>query len=81
MSINTRAGKSRTVSTKVNHEELAKLDDLALQRGVKRSYLVKELIQAALEGRVILPVSPSMFLPRLGGASATSVHQKQARRR
>ena len=50
--------KPRTVSTKLKPEELEKLDDLALRRGVSRGYLVKELIRAGLEGRVILPLPP-----------------------
>ena len=58
--MNTRAAKSRTVSTKVSPEELAKLDDLALERGVARGYLIKELIQAGLEGRALLPLPPSI---------------------
>ena len=36
------------------------LNDLALERGVSRGYLIKELIRAGLEDRVILP------LPQLG---------------
>jgi predicted DNA-binding protein len=52
--------KSRTVSTKLNPEELEKLDDLALERRVTRGYLIKELIQAGLEGRAILPLPPSI---------------------
>jgi len=56
--MNTRTPKSRTVSTKVKPEELEKLDYLALGRGVTRGYLIKELIRAALENRVILPLPP-----------------------
>ena len=50
--------KPRTVSTKLKPEELEKLDDLALERGVTRGYLIKELIRAGLENRVILPLPP-----------------------
>ena len=50
--------KPRTVSTKLKPEELAKLDDLALERGVTRGYLIKELIRAGVDGRVILPLPP-----------------------
>ena len=52
--------KSRTVSTKLNPEELEMLDDLALERGVARGYVIKELIQAGLEGRALLPLPPSI---------------------
>ena len=47
---------SRTVSTKLKPEELERLDDLALERGVSRGYLIKELVLAGLEGRAILPL-------------------------
>ena len=58
--MNTRAAKSRTVSAKLSLEELEKLDNLALERGVTRCYLIKELIQAGLKGRAILPLPPSI---------------------
>jgi hypothetical protein len=60
MDTETADRKSRTVSAKLNPEELDKLDNLALERGVARGYLIKELIQAGLEGRALLPLPPSM---------------------
>ena len=81
MSINTRTGKSRTVSTKVNHEELAKLDDLALERGVTMGYLIKELIHAGLEGRAALPLPPSIrgSIRDFGASEAGRAALRQAR--
>jgi predicted DNA-binding protein len=43
--------KPRSVSTKLTPEELEKLDDLALERGVSRGYLIKELIRAGGFGK------------------------------
>jgi succinylarginine dihydrolase len=56
--MNSADRKPRTVSTKLWPEELKRLDNLALQRGVTRGYLIKELIRAGVDGRVILPLPP-----------------------
>ncbi|MBK5231600.1 MAG: ribbon-helix-helix protein, CopG family [Thermoleophilia bacterium] len=50
--------KTRTVSTKIDADELEKLDKMALARGVTRAFLLKELITAAFEGRVLLSIPP-----------------------
>ena len=50
--------KTRTVSTKLTALELERLDELALRRGVTRSFLLKELVKAALDGRVLLALPP-----------------------
>jgi predicted DNA-binding protein len=73
--------KSRTVSAKLNPEELQKLDNLALERGVTRGYLIKELIQAGLEGRALLPLPPSMrgSIRDFGASKAGKAALRQAR--
>ena len=73
--------KPRTVSTKLRPEELEKLDDLALRRGVSRGYLVKELIRAGLEGRVILPLPPPIrgSIRSFGASKAGRAALRQAR--
>jgi predicted transcriptional regulator len=73
--------KPRTVSTKLRPEELGKLDDLALERGETRGYLIKELIQAGLEGRAILPLPPSIrgSIRDFGASEAGRAAIRQAR--
>ena len=73
--------KPRTVSTKLRPEELEKLDDLALERGVSRGYLIKELIRAGLEGRVILPLPRSNkgSIRDFGASEAGTAAVRQAR--
>jgi hypothetical protein len=81
MGIESADRKSRTVSTKLNPEELEKLDNLALERRVARGYLIKELIQAGLEGRVLLPLPPSIrgSIRDFGASKAGRAALKQAR--
>jgi predicted DNA-binding protein len=81
MGIESVDRKSRTVSTKLNPEELEKLDNLALERRVTRGYLIKELIQAGLEGRAILPLPPSIrgSIRDFGASKAGRAALKQAR--
>ena len=48
----------RTVSAKLPAQTAAALDQIAEYRGVSRSYLIRELAEAAAEGRVILKPPP-----------------------
>ena len=73
--------KPKTVSTKLKPEELEKLDDLALDRGVTRGYLIKELIRAGLENRAILPLPPPIkgSIRDFGASEAGIAALRQAR--
>ena len=73
--------KPRTVSTKLKPEELEKLDNLALERGVSRGYLIKELIRAGVDNRVILPLPPpnKATIRDLGTSKAGRAALRQAR--
>jgi hypothetical protein len=73
--------RSRTVSTKLSAAELDGLDELALQRGVTRSFLLKELVTAALDKRVLLPLPPPFrgSLRDFGASEAGKAALKRAR--
>ncbi len=51
--------RHRTVSAKPPAETAAALDQIAEYRGVTRSYLIRELAEAAVEGRVIFRPPPA----------------------
>ena len=46
-----------TIACKVPSELVRRLDQIAEIRGVSRSQLLRELVEALLDGRVILPLS------------------------
>jgi hypothetical protein len=73
----------KTVSTKIPARLLAELDRFALDRGVSRSFLIRELIEALLDGRVVMRAPPRRHELTIGQFFASDVAvaaRKQAQR-
>ena len=79
--VHSNSPKTRTVSTKIDASDQEKLDKMALARGVTRASLLKELITAALEGRVLLSVPPPVTgsLKEFAASEAGKAAMKKAR--
>ena len=79
--MNPTGRKIKTVSTKLTALELERLDELALRRGVTRSFLLKELVRAALDGRVLLALPPPIkgSIRDFGQSDAGKAALKRAR--
>ena len=74
----------RTVSAKLPAETAAALEQIAEYRGVTRSYLIRELAEAAAEGRVIFKPPASgrrreMTIAGLGASEVGSATRQVAR--
>jgi hypothetical protein len=72
---------ARPVSAKLPSELLVELDRIAAFRGVTRSFLLRELAEAAVEGRVLFkppPRSRGMTLAELGASSVGKAVRKRA---
>lgn len=70
-----------TLSTKLPPELAARIDRMALYRGVSRSYLLRELAEAAVEGRVILKPPPGrhgMTIAELAASDVGRAARKKA---
>jgi hypothetical protein len=73
----------RTVSTKIPASLVEALEQMALYRGVSRSFLLRELVEAAVAGRVLLGTPPRHGGMTIGQAGASDVGvaaREQARR-
>lgn len=62
-----------TLSTKLPSELATRIDRMALYRGVSRSYLLRELAEAAVEGRVILGPPPGRHGMTIAELAASEV--------
>jgi hypothetical protein len=73
---------SRTLSAKVPGPLAERFDEVAGSRGVSRSFLLRELIDALLEGRVILRAPPpdSRTIGQFAASDVSAAAREQAQR-
>jgi hypothetical protein len=72
---------SRTVAAKLPESLIVGVDRIAQFRGVSRSFVIRELVEAAVEGRVIWPLPPrarGMTLAELATSDVAAAARRAA---
>lgn len=74
----SRSERTITVSAKLPATLAAQIDTIARYRAVSRSYLIRELAEAAVDGRVIFNLPPQTTFSELGASDVGRAARRRA---
>ena len=70
--------RTTTISAKIPRSLVSEIDRIAHYRGVSRSFLIRELAEAATDGRVVFNLPPQMTFAELGASEVGRAARREA---